>query len=225
MQPWKLAKQLDRADELRDACSVALNLYRQIAIYLYPVLPALGEKSAELFGGSLASWELAQTPLSGARLAPFRHLMARVDPRKVQALIAASVEPEPAASSAGGGAAPAEPKAALEPFAPECSFDDFTRVDLRVARVVAASEVPGSRKLVELRVSLGDSERTIFAGIRAAYAPDQLLGRLIVVVANLPPRTMKCGTSEGMALAAGPGGAEVFLLAPDSGARPGQRIH
>jgi methionyl-tRNA synthetase len=115
--------------------------------------------------------------------------------------------------------------ALAEPIAPICSFEDFSKVDLRVAKIIAADTVAGSRKLLRLRLSLGSEERTIFAGIASAYTPDALLGRLIVVVANLAPRQMKVGTSEGMALAAGDGAPHVFLLAPDTGAQPGQRIH
>jgi methionyl-tRNA synthetase len=115
---------------------------------------------------------------------------------------------------------------AAEPLAPECSIDDFSKVDLRVARVVGAESVPEAKKLIKLRVSLGGgNERTVFAGIKSAYAPESLVGRLVVVVANLAPRTMKFGVSEGMVIAAGPGEKDVFVLSPDSGAKPGQRVH
>jgi methionyl-tRNA synthetase len=113
-----------------------------------------------------------------------------------------------------------------EPLAPECTIDDFAKVDLRVARVVKAEQVPEAKKLLKLTVSLGGGQtRTVFAGIKSAYAPEALQGRLVVVVANLAPRKMKFGVSEGMVVAAGPGGAEVFVLSPDSGAKPGQRVH
>jgi methionyl-tRNA synthetase len=239
VQPWKIAKQAERSSELQDVCSVALNLYRQLVLYLSPVLPKLAEQTAELFGVAFDRWEAAQSPLTGSPIQPFRHLMTRVDPRNVQAMVDASKEdtavaappavaalPAVAAPPAAAGAKPASGSApAVEPLAPICSFEDFTKVDLRVAKIVAADTVEGSRKLLRLRVSLGSEERTIFAGIRSAYAPEALLGRLIVVVANLAPRQMKVGTSEGMALAAGDGAPDVFLLAPDSGAQPGQRIH
>jgi methionyl-tRNA synthetase len=236
VQPWKLAKQPERAQELRDVCSVALNLFRQIVLYASPVLPQLAAQTAELFGVPFASWDDAQKPLAGTPIAPFKHLLARVDPKAVQAMLEASKEPE-----AGGAAKPAAPPAKAapkaapgagpasagqaEPIAPICSFEDFTKVDLRVAQILSAETVEGSRKLLRLRVSLGSEERTIFAGIRSAYEPAALIGRLIVVVANLAPRQMKVGTSEGMALAAGDGAPDVFLLSPDSGAQPGQRIH
>jgi methionyl-tRNA synthetase len=224
VQPWKLAKQPERARELQDVCSVALNLYRQLVLYLSPVLPKLAEQTAELFGVASQRWDAAQSPLTSNPVQPFRHLLTRVDPRNVQAMVDASKEQAPASA-----AEPARPAgvsgAPSEPIAPTCSFEDFTKVDLRVAKVIAADTVDGSRKLLKLRVSLGSEERTIFAGIRSAYAPETLIGRLIVVVANLAPRQMKVGTSEGMALAAGDGAPDVFLLAADTGAQPGQRIH
>ncbi|MEY2934539.1 MAG: Methionine--tRNA ligase [Pseudomonadota bacterium] len=238
MQPWKLAKQPERASELQDVCTVALNAYRQLVLYLSPVLPALAEQTAELFGSHFAGWEAAQHPLVGTALQPFKHLLSRVDPKQVQAMVDASkaeAPPAPPAQAPAAKAAPAKspaaalaaaaPGAALEPIAPIVSFDDFSKVDLRVAKILTAEVVEGSRKLLRLRVSLGTEERTIFAGIRTAYAPETLVDRLIVVVANLAPRTMKVGTSEGMALAAGDGAMEVFLLSPDTGAQPGQRIH
>ncbi|HYJ08742.1 MAG TPA: methionine--tRNA ligase subunit beta, partial [Polyangiaceae bacterium] len=115
---------------------------------------------------------------------------------------------------------------AAEPLAPECSIDDFTKVDLRVARVINAEHIPEANKLLKLTVSLGgENTRTIFAGIKAAYEPEKLIGRLVVIVANLAPRKMKFGISEGMVVAAGAGGKEVFVLAPDSGAKPGHRVH
>jgi len=247
MQPWKLAKDPARARELQEVCSVALNLYRQIVLYMTPVLPRLAEQSADLFGAPLDRWELAGTPLVGQKLTPFKHLMVRVDPQKVKAMVAASVEDAPAgdataaapgakkapkgaekaaaAKTPAAGAAPVPSSgSALEPIAPTISFDDFSKVDLRVARVLQASVVEGSKKLLKLRVSLGAEERTIFAGIRTAYEPEALIGKLIAVVANLAPRQMKVGLSEGMALAAGTE-TTIFLLSPDTGAEPGQRIH
>jgi methionyl-tRNA synthetase len=233
MQPWKLAKQPERSRELQEVCSVALNLYRQIVLYLSPVLPHLAEQTAELFGVGADAWDAAQRPLEGTRLKEFKHLLVRVDPRQVKAMIEVSVEgaPAPAAGSAEtttpktvAKSAPEAPPS-FEPLAPLCSIDDFGKVDLRVARILEAATIEGSRKLLRLRVSLGPEERTIFAGIRSAYTPEALIGRLIVVVANLAPRQMKVGTSEGMALAAGDGAPDVFLLSPDSGASPGQRIH
>jgi methionyl-tRNA synthetase len=255
MEPWKLAKQTERSDELRDVCTVILNLYRQIAIYLAPVLPRLAAQSAELLGAPLADWAESKTPQVGTPVGRFQHLMQRIDPKKIEALVALHAEPaEPAANTARSGGTSADGASedaaedgaratmleagaqravdddgsalAAEPLASECSIDDFAKVDLRVARVVSAEEVPEAKKLVKLSVSFGGGvTRTVFAGIKAAYKPDELVGRLVVVVANLAPRKMKLGTSEGMVIAAGPGEKEVFLLSPDSGAKPGQRVH
>jgi methionyl-tRNA synthetase len=239
--PWNLKKDPAKDVELLDVCAIALNLFRQITVYLAPVLPRFAEESARLL--SLASptrWEDATRPVVGTTVAEFRPLMERVDPVKVEALLAAARAMADEASGAGaraggatvevaGGAAGAALDAgeafAGEPLAPECSIDEFGKVDLRIARIVSAKAVPKADKLLELEVSLGgDERRTIFAGIKHAYDPEQLVGRLTVVVANLAPRKMKFGTSEGMVLAAGTGGSELFILSPDSGAKAGQRI-
>ncbi len=244
-EPWKLAKAPERANELRDVCSVILNLYRQLAIYLAPVLPRLATASAELLGAPFASWDETKTPATGVRIGKFQHLVARVDPKKVAAMVEAhggapAVPAAEPAATAGGSRTPAtatasnaaelgvDDDAALqaEPLAAECTIDDFGKIDLRVARVVNAEAVPEAKKLVKLTLSLGGSHvRTVFAGIKSAYAPESLVGRLVVVVANLAPRKMKFGVSEGMVIAAGPGEKDIFVLSPDSGAMPGQRVH
>jgi methionyl-tRNA synthetase len=224
-EPWKLKKDSARANELRDVCTVVLNLYRQLVVYLAPVLPRLAEQTAALLGAPITSFADSKQPLLGTPVAKFSHLMQRVDPARVQAVIDASrsVEQDVAARQ------PVDDDGAAleaEPLAPQCSIDDFAKVDLRVARVIAAKTVPEAKKLIELTVSLGGgTTRTVFAGIKQAYTPEALVGRLVVVVANLAPRKMKFGTSEGMVVAAGPGESEVFLLSPDSGAKPGQRVH
>jgi methionyl-tRNA synthetase len=243
-EPWKLAKAPERAGELRDVSTVTLNLYRQLVLYLSPVLPQLAAKSAELLGAPFASWAEAATPLVGTKISRFSHLMQRVDPKKVDALLAASAPDAPPDAEATGAmtarsgdvpsrmstaaAASEDDGSALaaEPLAPEISIDDFSKIDLRVARVVAAEELPEAKKLLKLTLSLGGgTTRTVFAGIKSAYTPAELIGRLVVMVANLAPRKMKLGTSEGMVIAAGPGDREIFVLSPDSGAKPGQRVH
>lgn len=229
MQPWALRKDPARAADLRDVCSVALNLFRQIVVYLAPVVPTLADRAGELFGSPIHSWKDSRTPLTGTRLQPFQHLVQRVDPKKVQAVIDASAAgPDAAAStSVAAGTADTDGPEALdaEPLAPECGIEDFSKVDLRVARIVAAESVPEADKLLRLTVSLGGGvRRNVFAGIKAHYDPESLVGRLVIVVANLKPRKMRFGLSEGMVVAAG-GKGESFLLQPDSGARPGQRVH
>ncbi|MCA9246583.1 MAG: methionine--tRNA ligase [Planctomycetales bacterium] len=226
-QPWTLKKDPDKQGELQDVCTVALNLFRQLAVYLAPVLPRLARQTGELLGDPIVRWDQAQTPLVGTPVGKFEHMLQRVEPKKVEAMIEASKE-EAAAAEAAAPSAHNDSDEALqaEPLADECTFDDFTKVDLRVARVVAAEQVPEARKLLKLTLSLGgDERRTVFAGIKAAYEPEQLVGRLVVFVANLAPRQMKFGLSEGMVVAAGPGGADVFLLNVDEGAVPGQRVH
>ncbi len=232
--PWALKKQPEKQAELRDVCTVILNLYRQIVVYLAPVLPQLAEQSRALLGAPLSSWDEAKTHHLSAKLGPFSHLMQRVDPKKLQAMMdeskteAATTAAAAAPAAAPEASAPADDGAALaaEPLAAECSIDDFTKVDLRVARVLNAEHIPEANKLLKLTVSLGgDNVRTIFAGIKAAYEPEKLIGRLVVIVANLAPRKMKFGVSEGMVVAAGAGGKEVFVLSPDSGAKPGHRVH
>lgn len=226
--PWALKKDAARQTELLEVCAIALNLFRQLTVYLGPVIPRFAEESARLLSlPGETRWEDAATPVVGTRVAEFRPLMERVDPAKVEALRdAARALGEATAGDAATRAVSDEDEAfGGEALAAECSIEDFGRVDLRVARIVAAKAVPKADKLLELEVSLGgDERRTIFAGIKHAYDPEKLVGRLTVVVANLAPRKLKFGTSEGMVLAAGPGGRELFILSPDSGAKPGQRI-
>ena len=228
-EPWKLKKDPEQARAMQDVCTIALNLFRQIAIFLAPVLPGLREQTESLFGMPIHRWDDAKSPIVGRMLAPFEHMMQRVTQQQVDALVADSVEaPAAGASEAAPVAGPTESQGeafASKPLEAECSIDEFTRVDLRVAQVLAAESVPEARKLLKLTLGLGGSEkRTVFAGIKSAYEPEMLVGRLVVMVANLKPRKMKFGISEGMVLAAGEGGADLFVLSPDSGAKPGQRV-
>lgn len=227
MQPWAVKKQPGRERELLEICTVALNLYRQIIIYLSPVLPALAAQSAELLNTSIQRWLDAKVPLLGQEIGAFKHLMKRVDPVDVEKMV--DEEREAVLASEGSGAMKQnDSKDALEkePLAELCSIEDFGRVDLRVARILKAEQVPEARKLLKLTVTLGgDDRRTIFAGIKSAYEPQKLEGRLVVVVANLAPRQMKFGLSEGMVVCAGDGGSDLFVLSPDAGAQVGQRIH
>ncbi|QEG33883.1 methionine--tRNA ligase [Bythopirellula goksoeyrii] len=233
-KPWELRKDPESAARLQDVCTIALNLFRQIAIYLAPVLPRLAEQTGELLNNEITSWDQAQTPLVGTPVAKFQHMLKRIEEKDVQAMIEESkIAADEVAAAAGDTSTEngdrwndsAEPLTA-EPLAPECSFDEFTKVDLRVARVVEAEAVPEARKLLKLKLSLGGGEyRQVFAGIKSAYEPEKLVGRLVVMVANLAPRQMSFGLSEGMVIASGPGGSDVFVLSPDEGAVPGQRVH
>ena len=225
--PWALKKDPAKAADLEAACSVALNLFRQLCVYLAPVLPDFAEECGRLLGAPIAAWSDAQAPLTGNAIAEFRPLMGRVDPLKVQAMVDASKAEAPAAEAAPAPTVDGPEALAAEPLAPTISFDDFAKVDLRVARVVNAEEVPKAKKILKLTLSLGgDQTRTVFAGIKTAYPdPKPLIGRLVIFVANLAPRQMSFGTSEGMVIAAGPGDTEIYVLSPDAGAKPGQRIH
>lgn len=231
-KPWEMNRDPERQDELRDVCTVALNLFRQLAVYLAPVLPKLARDAGEWFGEPIESWEQARTPLVGRRVEAFRRMMNRVRVEDLQTMIDETKDgvTEETSSSAGsieGGAfEDSDQPLKDEPLAEEITIDDFAKVDLRVARVLKAEQVPEANKLLKLTLGLGGSEtRQVFAGIKAAYEPEQLVGRLVVMVANLQPRKMRFGLSEGMVTAAGPGKAEVFLLGVEEGAQPGQRVH
>jgi methionyl-tRNA synthetase len=225
-QPWSLRKDTARADELRDVCTVSLNLFRQLAIYLAPVLPKLAIQTEELLGASLGSgsWQSVRTPQLATRVGTFQHMMKRVEKTQVDAMIEDS-RPAPSESAASGSADGPE-ALAKEPLSPECTIDDFVKIDMRVARVIEAEEVKESDKLLRLTLSLGgDVRRNVFAGIKGVYKPEDLIGKLVICCANLAPRKMRFGVSEGMVLAAGAGGGEIFVLRPDEGASPGQRVH
>jgi methionyl-tRNA synthetase len=226
-QPWNLRKDPSRAAELRDVCTISLNLFRQLAIYLAPVLPRLARQTEELLNASIGAgdWKEAGRPQLGTKVGTFQHMMKRVEQQQVDAMIEDSKESVPEAA----GSAPADGPEALakEPLTAElCTYDDFVKVDMRVARVVEAEEVKESDKLLRLTLSLGgDVRRNVFAGIKGVYKPEDLLGKLVICCANLAPRKMRFGVSEGMVLAAGAGGKEIFVLRPDEGAVPGQRVH
>lgn len=211
--------------------TATLNLFRILAIYLKPVLPVYCEKVESLFKEQAYSWDSAQIILKNQPIDNYQHLATRIDPLKVKAMMDANKKEldEKAALDAKAGfiksatnAAPAERNAANSS---EITMDDFAKVDLRVGLIVEAEEIKEADKLLRLKVSLGPlGERQIIAGIKAAYQPDKLKGRLVLVIANLAPRKMKFGLSEGMVLAAGSGGSELFILSPDSGAQPGDKV-
>jgi methionyl-tRNA synthetase len=238
-KPWTLAKQPDKAVEVQSVCTQGLNLFRVLMIYLQPVLPDMATQVQRFFQEGPWAWESAATPLLGTDILPYQALATRLDSKAVARLIetpAQTVAPAavapPAATSpparrttSAGASDAATLAAAAAVEGDSISIDDFQRVDLRVAKVLSAELIAGADKLLKLRLDVGElGERDIFAGVRAAYEPAALVGRLIVVVANLEPRKMRFGVSEGMMLAAGPGGTEVFILSPDSGAAPGMRV-
>jgi methionyl-tRNA synthetase len=237
-QPWVLAKDATKRTELQDVCSRALQGFKLLSVLIAPVLPGLAERVARELFGLDRPFAWSDADLLPARINPYQHLMTRVDPKQLDALFETDKEAAPAAASSAAAArspridsppAGASDAAMLANAAAVegnlISIDDFLRVDLRVAKVLNAELVAGADKLLKLALDVGElGTRSVFAGIRAAYEPNSLVGRLIVVVANLEPRKMRFGVSEGMMLAAGPGGKEVFVLSPDSGAAPGMRI-
>lgn len=226
-KPWVIAKEEGKDAELHDACSMGVNLFRMLVVYLRPVIPALAANAESFLNIPPQAWPDVVEPLLGHQINAFTPLMTRVEPDKIAAIVEASkenLEKTPPVKPKSAKAEASEPAAGIEPIASPIEIDDFAKIDLRVARIVKAEAVEGAEKLLQLTVDLGSETRNIFAGIKSAYTPEQLEGKLTVVVANLQPRKMRFGTSEGMVLAAGPGGKDIFVLSPDQGAQPGMRI-
>ncbi len=217
-KPWELARDATARARLHEVCSVCMNSFQMLTLWLKPILPALASRAEAFLGTGPLVWT-SRALLT--RIHPYEHLLSRVEAKQIDALI------EPPAPVEASGAVPAGAAAsAIEAIGPQISIDEFAKIDLRVARVVAASAVEGSEKLLQLTLDLGEGRhRTVFSGIRSAYQAEDLVGRLTVVVANLAPRKMKFGTSEGMVLAAsGLGGPGLYLLELDRGAMPGMRL-
>ncbi|WP_455887935.1 methionine--tRNA ligase [Pseudomonas rustica] len=220
--PWSLAKQEGKQGEVQAICAQGINLFRQLVIFLKPVLPVLAADAEAFLNVAPLAWHDHPSRLENHQLNPFKALMSRIEPAKVEAMVAASKEDLLAAEAkaqAGNG------ELTKDPLSAEIEFDTFAAVDLRVALIVKAEAVAGADKLLQLTLDIGDERRNVFSGIKSAYPdPSKLEGRLTMMVANLKPRKMRFGVSEGMVMAAGPGGEEIYLLSPDSGAKPGQRI-
>ncbi|MCP4595022.1 methionine--tRNA ligase, partial [Neptuniibacter sp.] len=224
-EPWVLAKQEGKEQEVQDCCSMGINLFRVILTYLAPVLPKVAEDAQAFLNVEDMAWDSIQQPLLSHKINKFKPLMQRVEEERVNAIIE---ETKTVLGAAAAEAAKAE-KAnkgplADEPIADTIEFPDFAKVDLRVVRIAKAEHVKGADKLLQLTLDLGGETRNVFAGIKSAYKPEDLEGKLTVMVANLAPRKMKFGVSEGMVLAAGPGGEDLWILNPDEGAQPGMRI-
>ncbi|MBL1262228.1 methionine--tRNA ligase [Candidatus Methylomicrobium oryzae] len=216
-KPWVIAKEEGKDEELHAVCSMGVNLFRLLAAYLRPVLPSLAANAEEFLNIGPQPWPNLAGPLLDHAINPFKPLMTRVEADKIAAIVEASRE--------NLEKTPSHPKAkTCEPIAEAIAYDEFAKVDLRIAKIVKAEHVEGSDKLLQLTVDIGDETRNIFAGIKSAYAPTDLEGKLTVVVANLAPRKMRFGVSEGMVLAAGPGGKDLWVLSPDAGAQPGMRV-
>ncbi|WP_226790073.1 methionine--tRNA ligase [Rahnella sikkimica] len=216
--PWVVAKQEGRDADLQAICSMGINLFRVLMTYLKPVLPSLSERT-EAFLNTTLEWDAIAQPLLSHQVNPFKALFNRIELDKVTAMVDASKEDIAAAK------APATGPLADDPIQETITFDDFAKVDMRIALIKSADFVEGSDKLLRLQLDLGGETRQIFSGIRSAYPdPKALEGRLTIMVANLAPRKMRFGISEGMVMAAGPGGKDIFLLSPDSGAQPGMQV-
>ncbi|WP_137822016.1 methionine--tRNA ligase [Pseudomonas sp. D(2018)] len=218
--PWALAKQEGKQAEVQAVCAAGVNLFRQLVIFLKPVLPQLAAAAEQFLNVAPLTWDDHETLLADHQLNAFNPLMTRIEPAKIEAMVAASKEDLAAASAPKGNG-----ELEKDPLAAEIAFDTFAAVDLRIALIEKAEFVEGADKLLRLSLDIGDAKRNVFSGIKSAYPdPSKLEGRLTLYVANLAARKMKFGISEGMVLAAGPGGEEIYLLSPDSGAKPGQRV-
>lgn len=215
-QPWQLIKNPETRDRAAAVCADGLNLFRLLALYLKPVLPGLAERAEAFLAIEPLTWADHKTQLEGHTIAAFQPLIQRIELAQVQAMI----EIEPAQSK------PSQKAEVTGETSKESPIDiaTFAQVDLRVARIIAAEAVDGADKLLALTLDVGDHQRNVFSGIKSAYRPEELVGKLTVLVANLAPRKMKFGLSEGMVLAAGPGGSDIFLISPDSGATPGMKV-
>jgi methionyl-tRNA synthetase len=225
-KPWELAKNPAAEKDLHWVCSYSLNLFRLLTIYLKPILPKLAEQVEDFLNIPPLTWADAQTLLTGHTIKPYQHLMTRVDQKQIDAMIEANKETLAPAADSHSQARHAEAQQhAIAPIAETISIDEFSKVDLRVAKILNAEHVEGAEKLLKLTLDIGEEKpRTVFAGIKSVYDPERLKGRMTVMVANLAPRKMKFGLSEGMVLAASGDTPGLFILSPDDGAQPGMRI-
>jgi methionyl-tRNA synthetase len=230
-KPWILAKDAttnaENLKKLGEICASSMATFKALTLFLKPILPALAEQAETYLNSGPLDWNLFERGSAvsllpaGHHFGAFKPLVTRVDPKQLDALFESANEAAKPAATSGASAPSPAPQA---PSPSEITVDDFAKLDIRIARIVTAESVEGADKLLKLTVDIGDAQRTVFAGIRSAYQPDQLVGRLTLVLANLKPRKMKFGTSEGMVLAAGPGGKDIFLLSPDAGAAPGMKV-
>ncbi len=226
--PWAMAKEDGREQEVLDVCSVGINLFRQLMVYLAPVIPELTDKARDFLNLESLDWASRESVLTDHAINKFKPLLTRVEPERIDKMLEASREVLVEEQKIKDGTAKAEAAAApspldADPIADEIDFDTFMKTDLRVAKIVKAEHVEKAAKLLKLTLDIGGETRTVFSGIKSAYAPEALEGRLTVMVANLAPRKMRFGVSEGMVLAAGDDEG-IYLLEPHTGAKPGQRV-
>lgn len=221
-KPWELMKEKKNRARVQQVCSDGINLFRLIIIYLKPILPELALHAESFLNIGPLDWDSLDDTLSGHKINKFTPLMTRIEPKVVAAMVDAGMDAQETTPSTRS--IPATGNGLIETIGEEIEFDDFAKVDLRIAKIVNAEYVEGADKLLRLTLDIGSGERNVFAGIKAAYQPEELIGKLTVMVANLKARKMKFGMSEGMVLAAGPGGKDIFLLEPHTGATPGMRV-
>ena len=219
-KPWVVAKQENSDAELQAICTMGINCFRLLVIYLKPVLPIMAAKAEAFLNVQPLQWLDINNALINHNINSFTPLMTRVEQEHIDAMIEDSKEDLEATTHQPAATGPL----AENPIADEITFDDFMKVDLRIAKIVKAEHVEGADKLLQLTLDIGGETRNVFAGIKSAYQPEDLEGKLTVMVANLAPRKMRFGLSEGMVLAAGPGGKDLFILSPDSGAEPGMKV-
>jgi methionyl-tRNA synthetase len=222
-KPWQMIKDETLFTATHQVCSTGINLFRLLTIYLKPILPELAQNVEQFLQVEPLVWQDKNQLLTGHEINKFKPLMQRVEDKTIQAMLAENLEGQ---SDTKQSTVQASNKAdsGHPPLADEIEIDDFAKLDLRLAKIIEADHVEGADKLIRLKLDLGFTQKQVFAGIKSAYAPEQLVGKLTVMVANLKPRKMRFGLSEGMVLAAGPGGKDLWILNPDDGAQPGMRV-
>ncbi len=224
-KPWELTKKPENHEKVQLVCTQALNLFRLLTIYLKPVLPAVAEKVEAFLNIPALQWQDITKPLLNHKINPYQPLMQRIDPKQIEAMIEKGKEQmTQTPSDTPTTETPAEKPKTASDIAPLITIDDFAKIDLRIVKILNAEHVEGAEKLLKLTLSLGTENRQVFAGIKSAYTPESLIGKYTVMVANLAPRQMRFGLSEGMVLAAGPGGKDLWILEPHQGALEGMRV-
>lgn len=221
-KPWVLIKDPDTKDQVQGVCTQGINMFRALLTYLKPVLPELTANAEVFLNAGELNWDSVQIPLLDHPLAPFKPLMTRIEQTQLDAMLEENKQVLAAMQEAANKPALSE-HLINDPIKPEITYEDFDKIDLRIAKIENAEAVKGADKLLCLTLDIGGEKRQVFAGIKSAYNPEDLIGKLTVMVANLAPRKMRFGMSEGMVLAAGPGGSDLFVLHPDQGAEPGMR--
>jgi methionyl-tRNA synthetase len=219
-KPWEISKRPGQEAYLQETCSLAINLFRVLTTYLSPVLPVTADRVQTMLDCPVSTpgaWQALIQPLTDHPIKPYEHLMKRVEGKSIEKMIENNVSPAETDTPSSADDTDGENNGYI-------NIDDFAKIDLRIARIVEAGAVDGADKLLRLVLDVGDHQRTVFAGIKGACEPDKLPGKLVVVVANLAPRKMRFGVSEGMVLAAGPGGKDIWLISPDEGAKPGMKV-